>query len=453
MRSAALLLVSVLLPGCMAMIPDSPRITTGNDIRPTLSQITAATKPVPMSIAVHVTREAYESKAVEDSRAAPGIKRQVFDHGALEPHLVQAIKAQAPKAFERVFYTPEFPNVALWKEGIDAVVSIESARANFFTVKDSSKPNGYFGGWEIVLVIGVYTIDGRPLGYYDAPKSVLRAIYRSEVVAPPVTDPAALEAEGKQAAASCGTSVVACQMALEPLFRKMLAEAMGAAMGQAFRQFPTAEVAKYVDQRRSEIDAGYAAFLMQKDNASFILGLREDVRVKIVEMTPTLDKPTINKVQHFANMERTSAQLNAVGGALGAAQAANLSRMGMQNTARLTAMNAQMQTKDAQQRFAELERLGFGGMDGGTQGLLTLISGVASYQQYQAQRQQQQMAAGRSTACPDLLRMRDQAVKNRNDMRSVSKQAGVTSGRLGGQAGAQQEAADTYQTIYNQYCR
>jgi hypothetical protein len=79
---------------------------------------------------------------------------------------------------------------------------------------------------------------------------------------------------------------------------------------------------------------------------------------------------------------------------------------------------------------------------------------VASYSQYREQKQQLANASKADPrSCPELLRMRDQAIANRNNMRSVSRQAGTSTSSLGGQAGSQQDAANAYTTIYNTYCR
>jgi hypothetical protein len=119
-----------------------------------------------------------------------------------------------------------------------------------------------------------------------------------------------------------------------------------------------------------------------------------------------------------------------------------------------SAMLAQMQNQSAQATFRDLERAGFSGMDDTTKGLLTLIGGVASYQQYRAQKAAATASRADPRSCQELLRMRNQAVQNRNAMRSVSAQPGLTSsGRPTGQAGAQQDAANAYQTIYNSYCQ
>jgi hypothetical protein len=366
----------------------------------------------------------------------PGGPSEVFDYGPLGARIAAALKVHAGESFDRIFYTPRFPNVALWREGIDLVVVIESARANYFAVKDSSRPDGVFYGWEVVVVAGVYTIDGQPLGYHDSAREIRQAFYRTEVVGPPYLEAGRREAEGEQVKRQCQGDQIPCAIAVDRMLNAQLGDAVDVAISQVLRRFPVAEAQRYIDRRFAEVAVGYGRYLEHKDEDEYVRSLRASGRKIAAGMTPSTPAPTTERVKWTVQLMRNAAQLSALGSALSTSMAQNYQRMGMYDRAASSASLARLQSQNAERGFAELARSGYGGMDRTTRTLLTLLGGVASYSEYRMQRHMEVGTMGDPRSCPAVLALVD---------RALEAKAAATSG-------ARSAPEQAYREIYKAYC-
>jgi hypothetical protein len=247
-----------------------------------------------------------------------------------------------------------------------------------------------------------------------------------------------------------------------------LESAVDAAVARAFRLFPAADVSSYLSTRAAEIDAEYGNYLGRKDDAEYLRALNEAGKKEVAAMTPSQALPAMDPVasrvkdmREAAQRAQTAAALSAAASTLQSLQARNFANMGMHQQAATASMVADinrqmipMHQAQADQYISQLNRAGYEANVNDYGVLLTLLGGVASYTDYRLQKQAQAgLAGGADSRCPDLLRMRDRALQNKKDLRSATAQAGLQkSGRPQGQAGAQHDAAEAFQRIYNAYC-
>lgn len=360
-------------------------------------EIDASVPPIPLRVAVYVEPAVLEARTYSKN----SMTGQVVHWGRIGPQVLDAFAEYAPKAFARAALAPRFPDPAVARGDVDAVLAVEFAIGEW--AYGSGFDDKLFN--DIEVVVAVYTVDGtlikRYSGYGSAPAS--RNLWNH---AQTVQNVAAKSAIG-----------------VRPAVRAALLE------------FPTFEVLAHLARFQAEIRQRAedpAPDAWQRRQAEF------QAQVKMVQArTPA-------NADDGVEFNKRMARIGNIGAGIGTAALGGMAAMGIGNVAASQATSLYMQhlmgdSEDFKRGLAAgqlatgLIALGGRGDAGGGAG------GSA--------------AGGNASYCQELLNMANQCRASQGSMRSLNPV--TTRGRSGGggQAGAFNDCYQNYMNAYEAACR